>query len=886
MRLTLRNFWLIGLIWLIPIQLMASTTGKISGKVYESQSGDPLPGVNVLIQGTSMGAATNIDGEFSIINVPPGSYTVKASMIGYQTYILEGLSVSVNLTTQVDLPLSEAVLEGEEVVVKAEKKLVQKDITSSRSLVDAGQIEAMPVENVGEVIELQAGMVNGHLRGGRANEVAYMIDGIAVTDPYSGSLPIEVENAAVQELQVISGVFNAEYGQAQSGVVNIVTREGSADYDASISLASGDYYSTDTERYLDGDSFDADGLMDVQVDVSGPTPFLNKLTFFATGRFVDENGYLYGERRFMPTDHSIFSPPDDPDQWIIEETGDGALVPMNPFKRWSGQLKLAYPLTASLKLTYGFIGDDTEYQEYDGFTAFDESGASTLFKYNPEGLLHRYKTSSNHILTLNHVLGQNTFHTFKISLMNFDYEHYVYEDPLDPRYPPNERLQDASNNAFYTGGVQMEHFYRSTRNNTYRYDLTSQISQRQQIKIGAEANLYELTLHEFRIRVDEETDWKPYINPITSPDHNRYKHQPLSFAVYAQDKLEFNDIIVNVGLRFDGFDPDAKVITDHAYPQESATDDASLKTKLSPRLGIAYPITETGVLRFSYGHFFQIPPFELLYHNPEREVEFGRLASTMGNADLEPEQTITYEFGLQQELVQGLKLDAAVYYKDIRNLVGTRIYETFNVRKYAQYVNRDYGNVRGFTISLTQTTSLYGASLDYTYQIAEGNASDPNAVFLDNQTDPPQESEKQTVALDWDQRHTLNLSIFVGPSGNWNLGLIGKIGSGLPYTPAYQNQRTSFENSERRPATFAFDLRFDKWFKLGSVNCSFFAKVFNLFDRRNEEDVYADTGRATYTLQQQYAGNVQGVNTLDDFFNRPDYYDAPRRIKVGLRVNF
>ena len=197
--------------------------------------------------------------------------------------------------------------------------------------------------------------------------------------------------------------------------------------------------------------------------------------------------------------------------------------------------------------------------------------------------------------------------------------------------------------------------------------------------------------------------------------------------------------------------------------------------------------------------------------------------------------------------------------------------------------NRDYGNVRGIAVTLTRKAiGWFSGSIDYTYQIAEGNASDPRATFYDRQSDPPRESEIQVVPLDWDQTHTLNVSVvFTQPS--WIIGLVGKYGSGLPYTPEYQNQRTAFENCERKPSTFSVDLNAAYRIKLGKIEFQLYSQVKNLFDRANALQVFPDTGRPDYSLIPTYVPE-QPIHSLRDFLTRPDYYYPPREVIIGLEV--
>ena len=333
--------------------------------------------------------------------------------------------------------------------------------------------------------------------------------------------------------------------------------------------------------------------------------------------------------------------------------------------------------------------------------------------------------------------------------------------------------------------------------------------------------------------------------------------------------------------------PNAPVPTDPRDPANpDKRKDAGVKSQISPRLGLAFPISERGVLHFSYGFFFQMPLFQYLYANSEFEVQIGRLTTLMGNADLEPQKTIIYEIGLQQQIGDNLAFDITGYYKDIRQLLGTDIQElAAGLDRYARYVNRDFGSVRGFVFALTQRHSGWmSATADYTFQIAEGNASEPNAAFVDSKAN--RESEKRLLPLDWDQRHTLNASLSLSPSSASAITLLGRYGSGLPYTPSTLNIRRAFENTARSPSTLTFDLKADYNVTVGPTRYTFFLKVFNVFDRQNELIVFSDTGRSGFTIQSQLTGAVRGVNSIDEFFTRPDYYSAPRQIRLGVTVSF
>lgn len=862
---------------LTPAQ--AGTTGKISGTVIEEATGEPMIGVNVLVEGTTYGAATDLEGYYHILNIPPGTYTVVARMIGYSEVKMQEVRVNVDLTTKINFTLKEQVLEGEEVVVVAERPMVQRDLTSKASNISADEIKALPVDNFDEVVELQAGVVDGHFRGGRSGEVAYMVDGIPVNDPYNNSRGIEVENTSIQQLEVISGTFNAEYGQAMSGVVNIITRDGGSDYEVELSSYTGTYYTTHEELHPNLDNVNSGNVRNAQLTVSGPVPFLNDLKFFTTARFLEDDGHLYGRRLYQTSDDNPFLP-----------TGNMEYVPMNNSERMSFHGKLSYNLTPAIKLSGGFMMDDNENRYY-----------NHAFRLTPEGPKTHYRTNYNVNFQVNHTLSNNTYHTVKVSQNESQYEGYVYEDPNDSAYLDTDNGQPASNYTFRSGGNEDDRYDRTTTTTLGKWDLSSQVTKIHKIGVGAVYKTYELYNFWTSLDTENSTEGELVYPAEFTPGREEYTKKPFEFAFYVQDKVEFENFIINAGLRYDYFDPNTNMPADTRNPElislfPSESTDAKVKSQLSPRLGVAFPITAQGVIHVSYGHFLQIPNFELLYEGITDSAGVSKyylprdanLSTIKGNPDLESQQTVMYEVGLQQGLTDNLAFDFTAYYRDIRNLVGTEIVETYDTKKYARYVNRDYGNIRGIILSLEKRLSDYwGARVDYTYQLAEGNASDPQSVFLDNQSDPPRESEKKLIPLDWDQRHTLNIALNTGVQGNWNLGLIGTYGSGTPYTASsrFILGNVNFRNNRNKPDIINFDLQFEKYFKFSGTRMSTFIWVENLFDRKNEYNVYGSTGSADFDLEAYLSsGDILGLHTLEDYITNPSNYSAPRRIRLGLSV--
>ncbi|MGE5313223.1 MAG: TonB-dependent receptor [Acidobacteriota bacterium] len=947
--------------------VFGGTTGKIAGKVTDAKTGDPLPGVTIVLVGTTYGAATDFDGNYFINNLPPGTYTMKASAVGYGGQTMENIRVNIDLTTRIDLRLSEAVVElGKEVVITAERALVQKDLTSTTAVVGGDDIKQLPVTEIQQVINLQAGNVGGNIRGGRKGEVAYWIDGVPVTDAYDGSSVVDVNPSMVQELQVLSGAFNAEYGQAMSGIVNIATREGAEKFSGSFTTYFGDFFSNHGDVFKGIQKFDPTNIRDFEASLSGPV-MGKDVSFFLNGRSIYFGGFLNGIRKYNPnavaagifddngnaTTYVLGSNPSF-DSMIVRQNlpagiqnfdsaysvyrslynngvGDGKTVPMNWNKKLYLQGKLSFRLGSSMKLNVTGIGEDFEQQPYD-----------RAYQYNPDGKGMDYRKSYTAIMQFTHTLSASTFYTLGASWFDKSFKHYLYENPYDSRYVhPDLNDRTLTVYSFKTSGTDLNRFYRTTTTALGKLDLSSQVTNEHFVKAGVETRMHRVFLEDINLRpIDEQQAFTPLVSspyiktrilPDSSTVHDRYVHNPVELSGYIQDKMEFKDLIINVGVRLDYFDPDGKVLADEEDPyiyspvkesnkyfddngngvqdpgeRTKTVEDrraywykkASAKVQLSPRFGASFPITDRGVIHFSYGHFFQAPSFERLYANPLFKVGSGtgnvdHNNTPTGNADLKAQQTINGEIGLQQQLTEDMSLDVTAYLRDVRNLIGSRadqipIGGPGSARTYTKYVNSDFGFIRGFILSLTKRFSQ-GMSLnvDYTFQIARGSASDPNQAR--NDVTSGKLPEVQLTPLGWDQRHTLN-AVLNYSAETWGGSVIGQYGSGQPYTPdVSQNVTVFLTNSETKPQFFNVDMRLYKTLKLDPVNLLLFLRITNLFDTENEMNVYGDTGRAGRTYNEDRAlqtGAPQYVNTIHDYFVDPTQYSEPRRIEFGATIEF
>lgn len=922
-------------------------TGKISGQVMDASTGEALPGVNVFIEGTTRGATTDLDGRYVMIGVRPGTYTLVASFVGFATEKREGVSVNLDLTTTVDFNLREEVIMGEEIVVTADAVAVRKDVTSSEARVTADKIDQLPVTELSQILDVQAGITtrNGglHIRGGRSSEVVFMVDGVPVSDVFDGSQSVQLENDGIQELQVISGTFNAEFGNAMSGIINVVTKEGSSDkYSGSVEVYTGAYVvgsgdgasalrGTEVEaladpitgiEYRDVDPytylpFEPTHFQNAKVSLEGPI-LSDRITFFALGRYFRNDGHLFGARNFNPDG----------------TRGDGAIVPMNSSEKLSWQGNLKIKLNQDMTLNVIGLGS---------FSQSDDlgigNGRYTGFRWNPGGIPTFNDDGYDAKLKFTHIVNAKTFYTFNVATFYREAQSKLFEDILDPRYNdflinPPDTVQTGGGR-FIRGGTDLSRFNRSTRSYMVKLDLSSQLGRHHLVKMGALARLDQLDFTSFSLipAVDPSGNpvipFQPAIPEETTSAFNAFDGvEPITISGYIQDKIEFESFIVNAGLRVDYFDSRALLPADAEDPNifnplkkinrfrdtngdgvitadEERADNAlsvadreaywyqnaTSKLQISPRLGIAYPITTEGVIHFSYGLFFQIPTLDNLFLNSNYKLPtLSGFYGPFGNPNLEAQRTTMYEIGFKQGFGGGkYVVDLTAYYRDVRNWVSTStlLESALPGVNYVIYTNRDYANTRGVTLTLSRLfKDNYGLDANYTYQVVEGSNSNPGDEFFSLQG-----NNQPTLALlplNWDQRHKLAGAVYGGLKG-FSASLRFRFESGFPYTPSFPSasivgndvQPEFAQNSRRVPNTYEFDISLSKEFALGRVKPRVYVEVFNLLDTRNVNSVYSDTGQPDLTLEQFRQGAVD-----PGFWVRPDFYREPRRVQLGLDFRF
>jgi outer membrane receptor protein involved in Fe transport len=924
-----RNVGLLVLIFLLMSTIAYSgTTGKISGVVKDKSTGEPLAGASIVVEGTNMGAAADGNGYYFIINIPPGKYRLKTMMMGYKATVVTDVQVIIDLTTKVEFELEQTILEGEVVEITAERPLIEKDVTSSSVVTTSEQIDKMPVTSFNEVLVITPGFVesgagdsrNFNVRGGRNNELAFMIDGFYVEDPMFGGMGSDVANVGISELAVLTGTFNAEYGEAMSGILNIVTKEGGSNYSGRIRFFTDKFVNpheyTYLHKYLDKDGrwTDKDGnyvtgeynaqttpgtnLYDqnfwdtvtknetdfnkfhTEVNVGGPIPFIGRgNSFFLAGDALDTDTYL---------------------GW----TGQ-------PYqKERRGNAKFVLSPLSSLKLTLGVVGGKKRYKTY-----------SHTNKYVPQNTGTNYDDNLMINGTLTHQISPSTFYTFKSSVFYSYRDYYRYKDEdFFSGQDENGEWQILNENGVYSGladispsdqEYEFDSVFRTItdegdtlwtsgggaswedRQNTIvsgKFDITSQVSKVHQFKLGVELKETHLQYHYV---------YGPF---LAIPDVQKYDHKPIEGATYLQDKMEFENlgIVINAGLRLDYMDTRAKYIFDpHKPTAEMVIDpltgeerqnltEAEKKLYVSPRLGFAHPVADRAVLHFAYGHFYQVPQYSYLFltenmddpNYPFPNMAINTIYTQLGNANLKPEKTIAYEVGLETKLAENISFDVTFYYKNIYDYTTFRRYQAVPVQ-YHRFINQDYANSKGIEVTLKKRFSNYfGGQINYTISKAEGNASDVSDSFNDwynfsvNKTYPP----KKTINMDWDQTHTVNFVVDLGKPGNWGVNIVGNFGSGLPYTPlSSRGLRIDEPNSARKPWTMTVDLRATKDIKWTGLNFTVYADFENILNKENVYIVNGSTGKPDVNANWDYSV---------DWVTVPYYWGTPRTFQVGLSVGF
>jgi len=890
-------------VFLVATPAFGQTTGRITGKVTDAKNGAPLPFANVSIIGTAYGNITNQLGEYIIDYLPVGTYVVQVSYMGYSTKRMADVVVEADRSTTVNVSLDPEAIVAEEIVVEADRPLVDVEKTTTTRSMDEEEVKVRPISTVEEAVATQPGvvLVDGelHVRGGRASEVKYYVDGIAITDAASGTGGLDVSLSSLSGFDLLSGGFDAEYGNVQSGVVNLQTREGGRQFSGEIKYMTDDYGAP--ERTYD--NFD-----NVLFGFGGPF-FTERLRY-----------YVSGEGRFSDTYLPTKEDREEVDVW-----GQlfGLKVEPRQSMLGSAQAKVSFIVTPTRKLTAEFLTSKTVRDYY--FHSYSREGYWSRihedWAHVPLDTTYQYYNAAEHTPSSDNTfstkklvwrdnVSPSMFYTVKLARFDSDQRYWLYEDPNEywwQAYVGNPvTLDEDSDNdlnvepGYYRAwGDNMSWTQEVTSATTFKADLTNQPNEVHQMKTGFEVVYNELDVKELSlgslIPSAGDTlnpnfqffDWDRALNTSERNLHNIYKGFPTHGAMYLQDKMTHEGMIVRAGLRLDWTDPGAaSEVGDSQIWRERVS------AVLSPRLGIAHPISDRDALHFHYGRFYQMPRLTALYESAEN-IDDAPAGRVIGYSGLDPEVTTSYQFGAEHQFSQNLAMDVTGFYKDIFGLLATEEYSRGPTDgSVYTYVNKDYASVKGVEFKLTKRFANYFmGNFSYTWLQATGVSSDENQGAQAEALGLPRQPLKE-IPLNWDERHSVAGFLFISDPGNWEVTFDYNYGSGTPYTPSILGQKEiepESVNSGRRPSHQNLDIRGTKKYTLYGQEFSLFFEAHNVFDKKNLRGLGA-YGAEYYTMTGELGGayvetDAEGREGLEPL-NDPSVFSEGRSISIGIAVDW
>ncbi|NOY78512.1 MAG: TonB-dependent receptor [Calditrichaeota bacterium] len=750
----IRWFAVLAILLTLPgVQTYAGVTGKIQGKVVD-KNGMPLPGVNVLLVGTNRGAATDSKGNYVILSVAPGVYKVSARMIGFEILTKTGVMVQADRSTIVNFKLMPKVLGMKEVVVTAEKPKVEVDRTFSEYTVGSKEIQqTVMMKNVADIVSLQPGMdVNGRgmVRGGDMNDIAadvtYYVDGVRMIN--SDGLGVHnftgVNKYVIESASVITGGLNAEYGNAQGGVINIVTKEGGHTYHGTMELGLSfpgqhhwgpNYYDAPIHRdhmkwgnaawESEIDSLTGKVIhkrvdyvnlwgQSLQASISGP--IFRNLSFFLSTQYSHEA--IHG---INPLKH----------------------VPFNTQNNW----KLSYAITPSISVKlgglYSYHWGFNSGPSVGGIKSMGDNGKNIFLPMNSSSAGKSLYTDHMEYFSLTHMITPRTYYELRIS-------NYVTlqksKDVPDSTTPIRKDLE-----GWFNLPRKANSYVETQRKRLgIKFDLSSQVTDHHFVKTGIDYTGFNV----WAIGYDDFLD-RRYLTYIGKDHKPKSPIKPQQYAWYIQDKMEYKGLVVNAGIRMDRFDPNIDYpatvslgASDYFFNTFTRFDYKKLrefgllrkiKPKIvwSPRLGVAHPITDRSMIHFFYGHIYQLPSFYTMF--AERWENYGErdkdingngvidptekyntisaLHGFFGNPELGYEKTISFELGFDWNFYSEYVVSLSSYYKSSSNQVTSpgRVHvnwwdpakQMFDFKFTHKASNGVHEDIQGFELSLRKSFSHY-----------------------------------------------------------------------------------------------------------------------------------------------------------------------------------
>ena len=978
------------LVLLVPALLFAQS-GKLRGVVTEKATGEPLIGANVIIEETSLGSSTDLNGEYIILNVPPGVYSIKVSYIGYAPFTISNVRVSANLTTTQDVQLSSVAIQVGEVIVIADRPLVQRNTTNTIRMTTQEDIKSIPFRGLQNILALNAGVVlqNGNLyvRGGRSGEVTYFLEGANTTNPLTNAQTVGVIQEAIEEVQLQAGGYTAEFGGSNSAIVRTSLRSGTPDYHAALSYQTDDF-AKPGEIFLGTSGF---GFRNGVVTLSGPL-FTNNLKFFVAG----QHNYIRDrdQRRVVP--FSFDSLRVDVNDARYDNT-----------KSLSEQMLLPGPVAFEENFipnnwdeTNGFQGTITYDMQPFKFRFAGSYSARRLptGRNWPNALANtfRLRNQQQNIntgfveLKLTHVLNPSTYYEVGASYQDvrsrsFDPD---MEDVAGPApaaitvggapYVPSffdnwnwysdslvsEQLGYPGFRRRYNGPFAWSTIFGFNFNdpNTpvngynrnsqtgwgFNLDLTSQLSSTYELKIGGRVESWVVRSYNIgSIQRTMEYLYGTYGNTPRSFDNleklsielsktsagniNYYGYdifgnevddgpdgpqKPLFASMYAQNKFEFRDLVLNIGARLEYYDTKAKVFPDPANFSEVFNEDLDVidQSKLAtadafslvlPRISFSFPVTDKTVFYAMYGKYAQLASLNQLYvgntilSRTVSPISRGNAYLTPIGSMMKPERTTQYEMGFRQQLTDNFAFTVTGFYKDLKDQLSLRSYLDANgVPLFFAYLNEDFGTVKGLELTLdVRRTNRLAGKITYTLSDARGTGSNSRSGqgALESNIGIP---SSFINPLDFNQTHrgTVTLDYRFGRDdggpilSGLGLNTLLSFNSGHGFTkvpvPSSLGQATAWTigtypladprfsrpeepiNSSTTPWVFNIDLNFSKTFWIGEVTAEMYVNILNALNTKQVLYVYPTTGTPDDDgfLTSPLADSYKAIENFAEFY--------------------
>jgi len=762
----------IGILCSLSAGVAYAQVGKISGQVTHASTGEPIPGVTVVIEGTTQGAISDIEGYYSILNVRPGTYILRASSIGFTPQVQENVRVNIDLTAQVDFALQEEAVGLDEVVIVAEKPIVRRDVSANVANFNAQEIENIPVAGVDEVIDLQAGVESGmRIRGGSLDEVAFAVDGMTMRDgrdnvPFTG-----ISYTAVDEVQVQTGGFNAEYGNVRSGLINVVMKEGSRDrYTAdllmrysppqreSLGPGVGDFDNYWMRPYLDPvTAFEGTSAWDTYERRQYPT--FEGFNSISEAFRNDNNAgndlspeelqelFKWYRRKDMTVDRpdyefdgSFGGPVPAIGKYLgdlrfmasLRQTQAAYTIPQSreAYTDRMGQIKLTANIGNSINVD--LLG---MYATQSGLNP-NEFGFADILQGRGDmatRLTGGAETFGTHFwsetdvvrsmlgLNLTHTLSPSTFYEIRLQRNSSDYDtgpgRHRNREPIKQI---GEMALDEAPYGFDTlvvndpVGMWLGGNWSVGRDASWStswngaIDITSQLNRFMQIKSGIEGVF---TTHRSNHRYQHALFWQGGQNATFI-----WKRYPRQGAVYAQSKFEFEGIVANVGLRLDYFHAGGSWYAHELYDMGFSAitpppEESIAQEPVDPQLSLSPRLGVSFPITENSKLFFNYGHFRQML-NPNniyvlRQI-FSGATSEVGNPNHPMPKTIAYELGYEHNIFNRFLLRMTGYYKDISEQpLLVGFHDISGLVNYNISLPYNYEDVRGFEISLVKNTGRF-----------------------------------------------------------------------------------------------------------------------------------------------------------------------------------